>query len=217
MAATTPIRVPIVDDHAVVREGTRQLLEHDPALLVVGEAGSGAEAIQLARQLCPDVVLLDLALPDQNGLAAARQLRELVPTTKVVILSAYDDDDYVLAAMEVGAAGYLLKTMRGRDVINAIHAAEEGQIILHPAIAAKLRHSLRRDAHDAAEASLSSRELEILRLAARGLHNKEIARALSISVRTVEGHLSHILTKLGVTSRTEAVVYGAARHWFALE
>ena len=208
------IRVLIVDDHAVVREGSRQLLEQDDQLEVVGEAGTGEEAVRLAARLDPDVVLLDLALPDITGVEAARQMRERSPEVKIVVLSAYDDQDYVVAAMDVGAAAYLLKTVRGRDVIDAIHAVQQGQVILHPAVAAKLRRSMRQS--DDAEPSLSPREMEILRLAAKGLHNRDIAETLSISVRTVEGHLSHILTKLNVTSRTEAVVYGAARHWFSL-
>lgn len=208
------IRVLIVDDHAVVREGSRQLLEQDEQLEVVGEAGTGEEAIRLASRLAPDVVLMDLALPDMTGVEAARHIRERAPDIKVVVLSAYDDQDYVVAAMDVGAAAYLLKTVRGKDVVDAIHAVQQGQVILHPAVAAKLRRSMRQS--EDVEPLLSPREMEILRLAAKGLHNKDIAQELSISVRTVEGHLSHILTKLDVTSRTEAVVYGAARHWFAL-
>ena len=208
------IRVLIVDDHAVVREGSRQLLEQDDLLEVVGEAGSGEEAVRLAALLVPDVVLMDLALPDMTGVEAARRIRETSPETKIVVLSAYDDQDYVVAAMDVGAAAYLLKTVRGKDVIDAIHAVQHGQVILHPSVAAKLRRSIRNSSAD--EPVLSPREMQILRLAATGLHNKDIADTLSISIRTVEGHLSHILTKLDVTSRTEAVVYGAARHWFAL-
>ncbi|MBI3966148.1 MAG: response regulator transcription factor [Chloroflexi bacterium] len=211
------VSIVIVDDHAVVREGTRQLLQQDATLLVVGEAGSGEEAVDLVRQLRPDVVLLDLALPGMNGIEAARQIREVAPETKVLVLSAYDDDDYVFAAMEVGAAAYLLKTVRGRDVVEAIHAVERGQVILHSTVAAKLRRSLSRGMDPALQPTLSAREVEILRLVAKGRHNKEIAAQLHISVRTAESHLSHILTKLGVSSRTEAVVYGAAHHWFALE
>lgn len=204
----------IVDDHAVVREGSRQLLEQDDVLEVVGEAGNGEEAVRLAGLLAPNVVLMDLALPDMTGVDAARRIRETSPETKIVVLSAYDDQDYVVAAIDAGATAYLLKTVRGKDVIDAIHAVQQGQVVLHPTVAAKLRRSIRQS--DADEPALSPREMQILRLAAKGLHNKEIADALSISIRTVEGHLSHILMKLDVTSRTEAVVYGVARHWFTL-
>lgn len=206
------IRVVIVDDHAVVREGTRQLLEADSGLEVVGEAATGQEAVQLIERLGPDVVLLDLALPDINGIEVAGRLQTALPDTKVIILSAYDDADYVVAAMDAGVAAYLLKTSRGQEVIDAIHAVNQGQVILHPEVAAKLRRPQQRE-----EPELTPRELEVLRLAAVGRHNKEIADQLSISVRTVEGHLSHILTKLDVASRTEAVVYGLARHWFTLQ
>ena len=189
-------------------------MEQDDLLDVVGEAGNGEEAVRLAGLLDPDVVLMDLALPDMTGVEAARRIRETSPEIKIVILSAYDDQDYIVAAMDVGAAAYLLKTVRGRDVIDAIHAVQQGQVILHPSIAAKLRRSMRQS--DTDEPVLSPREMQILRLAAKGLHNKDIADTLSISIRTVEGHLSHILMKLDVTSRTEAVVYGATRHWFTL-
>ena len=183
-------------------------------LEVVGEAGCGEEAVRLAGLLHPDVVLMDLALPDMTGVEAARRIRDMTASTKIVILSAYDDQDYVVAAMDVGAAAYLLKTVRGKDVIDAIHAVQQGQVILHPLVAAKLRRSMHQSTVD--EPTLSPREMQILRLAAKGLHNRDIADRLSISNRTVEAHLSHILTKLDVTSRTEAVVYGAARHWFEL-
>ncbi|HET9016578.1 MAG TPA: response regulator transcription factor [Thermomicrobiaceae bacterium] len=211
------IRVLLVDDHAVVREGTRQVLEHEPDLTVVGEAGSGAEALRLAEELRPDIVLLDLALPDASGIDVARQIRDSQPDAKIVVLSAYDDDDYVLAALEVGAAAYLLKTVRAQEVVEAIHASHHGQIILHPSVAAKVRQSLRRGSQPEPEALLSAREIEILRQAARGLHNKEIADALFISVRTVETHLSHILTKLGVSSRTEAVTYAVSHRWLSVD
>jgi DNA-binding NarL/FixJ family response regulator len=211
------IRVVIVDDHAVVREGTRQILERDPDLRVVGEAETAAEGVQLAKRLTPDVVLLDLALPDKNGIEALSELREAAPEARVIVLSAYDDDDYVVAAVEAGATGYLLKTVPGNELAAAIHGVRRGQVILHPTVAEKLRGSLRRAASEGRRPSLSPREMEILGLAARGLRNKEIGRQMNLSVRTVEGHLSHILTKLGVGSRTEAVVYGAAHHWFPLE
>ena len=207
----------IVDDHAVVREGTRELLTQDPTLDVVGEAGSAEEALGVIESLQPDVVLLDLALPDASGIEVARRIPEMTVDTKVVILSAYDDDDYVLAALELGVAAYLLKTVRAQDVIDAIHAIERGQVVLHPSVARKLRRSLTRQLAEGAPVRLTDRELEVLKLAAAGLQNHDIALRLSISVRTVEGHFSHIFSKLNVANRLEAVVHGLAQSWFTLE
>ena len=211
--AMEQIRVIVVDDHAIVREGTRRLLEQDPHILVVAEAGSGREALNLAREHSPDVLLLDLALPDMSGIEVARIIARELPETRVAVLSAYDDDDYVMAGLEAGVAAYLLKTVPARDVIAAIHAVAEGQVILHPLIAAKLRQSLRRRESTSADPALTERELEVLRLAGGGFHNKEIADKLRISVRTVEGHFGHILAKIEVSSRTEAVVFGIAHGW----
>jgi DNA-binding NarL/FixJ family response regulator len=211
------VRVVIVDDHAVVREGTRKLLEHDPTLAVVGETGSGIDALRLVAQERPDVVLLDLSLADISGIEVARRIHVAVPSVKIVVLSAYDDDDYVVAAIEAGVSAYLIKTVRGQEVIDTLHAVQQGNVVLHPSIAAKLRHSLRRSSTVEADPRLSVRELLVLQMVAKGMHNKEIAERLSISTRTVEGHLSHILTKLDVSSRTEAVLVALSRHWFTLD
>jgi two-component system, NarL family, response regulator LiaR len=206
------IRVLVVEDHAVVREGTRQLIEQDERIQMAGEAESGNQAIRLAEDLQPDVILLDLALGDMTGIDVARKVTSVAPNARIIVLSAYDDRDYVMAAMEIGVAAYLLKTVRAHEIIDAIHAVMEGQVILHPNVASQLRHSLTsRDSDE--QAPLSARELEVLALAARGYSNQKIADQLSISVRTVEGHLSHILSKLDVESRTEAVVYGMAQGW----
>lgn len=208
------IRIVVVDDHAVVREGTCRLLEQDPRLHVVAEAESGRDALRLVQEHHPDVLLLDLALPDLSGIEVARQVACTAPSTRVVVLSAYDDDDYVLAALEIGVAAYLLKTVPARDVIAAVLSVVEGQVILHPTVAAKLRQSLRKQEATLPAPELTEREMDVLRLAAQGAHNKEIASRLRISIRTVEGHFSHILAKLAVTSRTEAVVYGMVHGWF---
>ncbi len=213
------IRVVIAEDHAVVREGTREILERDPQLEAVGEAEDGQQAVDLTAKLKPDVVLLDLRLPTISGIEAARRIREVAPETKVMVLSAYDDDEYVIAAMQAGAAGYLLKTAHGSEVVSAIHSVARGEVVLHSKIAAKLVRFGAGDKFVAAgeEEPLTDREMDILRLAAKGLRNKDIARDLNLSTRTVEGHFSHIFTKLRVSSRTEAIIFGASHHWFSLE
>lgn len=214
-----PLRVLIAEDHAVVREGTRKILERDARLETVGEAEDGRRAVELAAQLKPDVVLLDLRMPDMGGIEAIGLIAEASPATRVLVLSAYDEDDYIFAALEAGAGGYLLKTAHGNELIDAIHAVSRGDIVLHPEVAAKV---LRRRVAPAPEPAadpelLSEREKQILRLAARGLHNKEIARELGLSIRTVEGHLSHVFTKIGVSSRTEAILFALSRRWLTLE
>jgi DNA-binding NarL/FixJ family response regulator len=209
-----PLRVLLAEDHAVVREGTRQILERDPEIVVVGEAADGAEVVALAARLAPDVVLLDLSLPVMNGIEATRLIRSVEPAPRVLILSAYDDEDYVVAAVEAGANGYLLKSAHARDVIAAIRAVASGQVVLHPGVA---RHLMARGADNAAREVLTDREIEILQLAARGNRTKEIASELSVSTRTVEAHFTSIFNKFGVMTRTEAIVHAASRGWVRLE
>lgn len=210
-----PVRVLIAEDHAVVREGTRKILERDALIETVGEAADGREAVALTAKFKPDVILLDLRLPFISGIEAIERIREASPETKVLILSAYDEDDYIFAALDAGARGYLLKTAHGSEVIEAIHSVSRGGVVLHPTIAAKLvstRHTARRDREETVD-TLSERENEILQLASKGYRNKEIAGKLGLSTRTVEGHLSHIFAKLGVSSRTEAIVFGVSHGW----
>jgi DNA-binding NarL/FixJ family response regulator len=211
------IRVLIAEDHAVVREGTRQILSSDPGIEVVGEAEDGQRALDLAMLLKPDVLVLDLRLPRVTGIEVARRLATDAPSTRILVLSAYDDDDYVFAAMDAGAAGYLLKTAHGDEVVSAIHSIARGEVVLQSAVASKfLRgHGNERSNGDYDE-KLTDREMEILRLAALGLRNKEIADRLHLSQRTVEGHLSHVFTKLNVGSRTEAILHAAARGWLVI-
>jgi two-component system, NarL family, response regulator LiaR len=203
------LTVLLAEDHAVVREGTRQILDRDPSIEVVGEAADGAEAVSLAAELEPDVVLLDLALPVLNGIEATKRIRSIPDPPYVVLLSAYDDEVYVSAAIESGASGYMLKTAHAEDVIAAIRAAARGEIVLHPAVARKL---LSKNPSDEAS-PLTDRELEILRLAGQGLGTREIASSLSLSTRTIEAHLTTIFNKLGATNRTEAIARAAARGW----
>ncbi|BAS29276.1 LuxR family transcriptional regulator [Limnochorda pilosa] len=215
-------RVLIAEDHAFVREGTRRILEEQADCEVVAEAADGESAVELARRMRPDVALVDIRLPRLNGVEVTRRLRSTSPGTRVLILSAYDDDDYVFALMEAGAAGYLLKTAPAREVVEAVRSVAKGETVLHPAITQKIARlwseggsrpapSPPRDEHP-----LTPREMEVLRLVAKGLRNMQIAEALHVSVRTVEGHLSSIFGKLGVTSRTGAVIYGAQHHWFTV-
>ena len=210
----------IADDHALVREGTRQILEDQPGLEVVGEAQDGEEAAAMVSRLHPDVVLMDIAMPKMNGIEATRLIKQDSPSTSVLILTAYDDDQYIYALLDAGAAGYLLKNVRGEELANAVRAVAEGEPVLHPAIAAKIfkRYTSASEAAAPDEIEpLTGRESEVLALAARGLSNKMIARELSLSDRTVQVHLSNIFGKLGVASRTEAVITGLRRGLLRLE
>ncbi len=216
------IRVLLVEDHAVVREGTAELINRQVDMIVVGEAGDGQQAVELAAQVRPDVVLMDVALPVLDGISATRKIKEASPTVAVLALSAHDEDQYVFALLEAGAAGYLLKTVRGHELIEAVRAVNRGEAALHPAVAKKVlghfAHSQERaELPSRAVESLSDRELEVLRLAGRGLSNKEIADRLVLSPRTVQAHFANIFSKLQVGSRTEAVLQGLKRHWLSLE
>ncbi len=207
------IRVLLAEDHAVVREGTRDILERDPEISVVGEAGDGPSVVELAARLAPDVVLLDLALPGFNGIEAARRIGAQSGTARVLVLSAYDEKAYVAAALEAGAHGYLVKSAHADEVVAAIRAVARGEIVLHPAVA---QHVIGRSPHDAGAPTLTSREVEGLRLVALGQRTRDIAARLAVSARTVESDLTAIFTKLGVSTRTEAVMRGASRGWLQL-
>ena len=198
------IRVLVVDDHALHRDGTRQILEAYPDLQVVGDADSGEVALALVNQLRPDVVLLDIRLPGINGIEVARRLTRDHPDTRVLMVSAYDEDEYVRGALEAGAAGYLRKTAPGKELVQAVRAVAGGASVLQSGLTARLLISSRQPERGADD--LSERELEVLKLLAAGLHNKELAAQLGISTRTVDRHCDNIYAKLGVGSRTEAVV-----------
>lgn len=198
------IRVVVVDDHALHRDGTRQILEAHPDLQVVGDASSGEIALALVNQLHPDVVLLDIRLPGMNGIEVARLLTRDHPEVRVLMVSAYDEDEYVRGALEAGAAGYLRKTAPGKELVQAVRAVAGGASVLQSGLAARLLVSTR--AADPAVTDLTERELAVLRLVAAGMHNREVATELGISTRTVDRHCDNIYAKLDVGSRTEAVV-----------
>jgi len=215
------IRILIADDHAVVREGTRQILEQESDLEVVAEAGDGEEAVKLSGSSKPDVAIIDIAMPKLDGIEATRQIKALYPTIGVLILSAYDDDQFVFSLLEAGAAGYLLKSVRGSELIDAVRAIYAGESVLHPTIARKV---LNRFAVVSGEPRgqrlseiLSEREVEVLKLATRGLSNQDIANELCLSLRTVQAHLGHIFNKLQVSSRTEAAVRALKEGWITLD
>lgn len=218
------IRVLMAEDHALVREGTRALLEQGDDISVVAEAADGEAAVEAVARWQPDLVLMDIAMPRCNGVEAIRRIKESHAHTRIIVLTAHDDDAYVFAALEAGAAGYLLKSVRSDDLLGAVRAVHSGECVLAPAIARKVLgrfiNGQNGDGGSIDEMKsdlLTERERSVLRLAARGMTNKAIANELSLSPRTVQIHLGHIFGKLGVASRTEAVTAGLRHGWLHLE
>jgi DNA-binding NarL/FixJ family response regulator len=199
-----PIRILLVDDHSVVRQGLRMFLGLDPELEVIGEAQDGAEALRMARELKPDVVLMDLLMPVMDGITATTAIRRELPDVEVLALTSVLEDASVVGAVRAGAIGYLLKDTQADELCRAIKAAAAGQVQLSPKAAARLMREVR--APESPEA-LTERETEVLRLLAQGQSNKEIAQTLSIGEKTVKTHVSNVLGKLGVQSRTQAALY----------
>jgi DNA-binding NarL/FixJ family response regulator len=209
-----PYRVVVVDDHELLRAGTRRILEEAAGFSVVGEAGDGEKALQVIAEMRPNVVLIDIRLPTINGIELARRLARDFPKTTVLILSAYDDESYVRAALSAGAAGYLLKTMPSDDLVRSIEAACKGQRLEGgPTVGSG--DKAEPVSPDAYRPHLTAREEEVVQLVSRGMSNKAIAQHLEISPRTVEGHLNHVFEKLGTNSRTELVHYALANSLFA--
>lgn len=202
-----PIRVLIADDHAVVREGLRSFFELQEDMEVVGEAADGAEAVALAGELCPDVVLMDLVMPNLNGVEAMRQLREQAPATRAIVLTSFLDEDQVLPAIRAGAAGYLLKNVEPQELARAVRAAHAGEALIDPTVAARLVDTLADEKVDDRYESLTGREREVLDLIGDGLSNKRIALELGVAEKTVKTHVTHVLAKLGLADRTQAALY----------
>lgn len=213
------ITILLAEDHKIVREGTRQLLEQATGLLVIGEAADGLEAVRLAAELQPEVIVMDVRLPHLNGIEATRTITARFPKIKILILSAYDDDSYVFPLLEAGASGYLLKTASGTELAEAIRLVAAGQTALSPRISAKLVNRLGgRQAYRTNQMAegLTEREMDVLRAAAQGQANKAIAANLGISVQTVQVHLRNIFGKLEVGSRSEAVARAIQAGWITL-
>lgn len=204
-----PITILVVDDHAVVRQGIRSFLETQPDLKVIAEAASGQEGIALAKQHLPDVVLMDLVMPGLDGVAATRQVKQASPRTQVVVLTSYYNDEHIFPAIRAGALSYVLKEISPDDLADVVRKAADGEATLHPRVAARVIRELQGLRPDQINpfTELSDREMEVLRLIADGLANKEIADQLYLSEKTIKGHVSNILSKLHLQDRTQAAIF----------
>jgi NarL family two-component system response regulator LiaR len=207
--STESIGVLVVDDHAVVREGLRSFLDLQEGIDVVGEAGDGEEALRQAEELRPDVILMDLVMPKLDGVGAMLELRRRLPEIRVIVLTSFADDDRLLPAIQAGAAGYLLKDAQPQELARAVRAANDGEALLDPGVAARLVDAIAQTPDEEPAERLTPRERQVLELIGRGLPNKLIARELEVSEKTVKNHVSHVLAKLGVSDRTQAALYAA--------
>ena len=203
------ISVLLVDDHAVVRQGVRAFLSSQPDFVVVGEADSGAAAVVLAEEYIPDVVLMDLIMPEMDGVEATRQVKNVSPRSQIVVLTSYHEDEHIFPALQAGAISYILKDIKMADLAEAVRRAAEGEATLHPRVAARIiqeLHGARREEVNPFT-ELTNREMDVLKLIAQGLNNNQIAGELVISGHTVKGHVSNILSKLHLADRTQAAVF----------
>ncbi len=215
------ITILLAENHVVVRESIRQFLEREANFEVVGEAGDGEEAIRMTHELKPDVIIMDISMPKINGIEATKQIKAHQPSAVILILSAYDYEQYIFPLLEAGAAGYLLKDVGSHELISAIQTVYRGEAVLHPTVARKVMTRLRQPkvepTGERVSDLLTKRETIILKMAAKGMSNADIGKALHLSVRTIESHLGSIFNKLGVGSRTEAVIKAMKKGWFTLE
>ena len=204
-----PITVMLVDDHEIVRQGVRFFLETHPDFSVIAEADSGLTAIKLAKEKIPDVVLMDLLMPEMGGVEATRRIKDLSPRTQIVVLTSYHDDEHIFPALQAGAISYVLKDVRMEELADVIRRAVRGEATLHPRVASRVIQELHRSRTQELNpfTELTDRELEVLKLIAKGLSNSEIASQLIISEFTVKGHVSNVLSKLHLADRTKAAVY----------
>lgn len=214
------IKILLAEDHVLVRQSLRDYLEKEDDLEVIGEAGDGEELVALAQQLNPDIIIMDVAMPKLNGIKATKKIKAMNLPVPILILTAYDIDQYIFSLIEAGAAGYLLKDIDGEELKESIRRVSKGDSVLHPSVARKLMERFRTNSKSQDMRSfeiLTDREIETLELAAQGKSNKEIADQLNVTVHTVESHLGHIFNKLGVGSRTEAVVLALKKGWIGLD
>ena len=203
------ITVMLVDDHAMVREGVKAFLVTQPDIAVVGEAGSGEEAVNLAAQFIPDVILMDLIMPNMDGVEASRKVKQVSPRSQIVVLTSYHEDEHIFPALKAGALSYILKDISAEELASAVRKAATGEAVLHPRIASRVIKELQGKRGDNLNpfTELSERELEVLKLIADGMSNAEMAEKLILSEKTIKGHVSNILSKLHLTDRTQAAVF----------
>jgi NarL family two-component system response regulator LiaR len=206
---TEPIRILLVDDHEVVRQGVRAFFDVQEGFEVIGEAESGAEAVKIVENLVPDVVLMDLIMPGMDGVEATRLVKNISPTSQIVVLTSYHDDEHIFPALKAGALSYILKDVKMDELADAVRNAARGEATLHPRVASRVIQELQGANKDdqGPIADLTSREMETLKLIAQGMSNHEIAETLVISEYTVKGHVSNILSKLHLADRTQAAVF----------
>jgi NarL family two-component system response regulator LiaR len=211
------IRVLLADDHAVLREATAEVVDHQPDMTVVGQTGTGEETIARVRDLGPDVVVMDIAMPRLDGLEATRRIAAEYPDTRVLVLTAHEDNEHIIPLLEAGATSYLPKTVGLNELLDAIRATSRGESVLPPPVASAVIRHLSTAKERVADEGLTPREMDVLRLLAQGLTNHQISRRLDLSVRTVEAHLTHIYNKLDVSSRTEAALLAQRKGWIVGE